>query len=356
MQVKASQICARFTEIGVIDSITGPDRVVTGIASVETCGTGDLVFVDKAEFVESAIKASPAAIVTTHDLAERFGGVEDTSLLSTKNVRLASALLRQAYVDRNYHDSEWGRVHSSAVIHETAVVPEDAVIGPGVVLGRGVIVGHESVIMANAVVEEDAVIGDETVVHPNVTVGYGCKVGARNILKSGCVIGMEGFGFAQDEKRKSHRIPQLGIVVLGDDVVIGANCNIDRATFGETRIGSGTKLDALCHIAHNVEIGEDCLLTAQTVIAGSTRLGKRIICSGQTGILDHLSLCDDVVLVQRAGVISDITEPGIYAGLPVQPMKEYFRNTALARKAGELKKRVGALEKQVASLLEEKHR
>ena len=161
---------------------------------------------------------------------------------------------------------------------------------------------------------------------------------------------MEGFGFAQDNKGRSHRIPQTGRVVIEDDVVMGAQCNVDRATWAETRIRAGCKFDALCHVAHNVDFGEDCIVVAQTGVAGSTTLGKRVMISGQCAITDHVRITDDVALVQRAGVINDIDEPGVYAGTPIQPVKDYFRNAAVAHKLIELRRQVRELAKQVSRL------
>jgi UDP-3-O-[3-hydroxymyristoyl] glucosamine N-acyltransferase len=325
--------------------MAGTNVMVTGIAPVEHCGPGDMVFVEKADLVETVIAARPAAVVTNTELAEQFNGMSDVAVLISSNVRLAQALLRQAYVDRDLYSTEWPRIHPAAVIHESVEVPADAVIGPGAVLGRNVHIGKRAVVMANAVIEENAQIGEETVIHPNVVIGYNCEIGKRCIIKSGCVLGMEGFGFAQDEKRKSYRIPQLGKVVIEDDVVLGANNTVDRATYDETRIRSGVKTDTLCHIAHNTEIDEDVIIVAQTGIAGSCYIGKRVLISGQAAISDHVKVADDVVLVQRAGVISDIDKPGMYAGHPLQPVRQYFKNSALLTKLTEMKKQISKLEK-----------
>ena len=143
-------------------------------------------------------------------------------------------------------------------------------------------------------------------------------------------------------------------MVIEDDVLLGAQCNIDRATWGETRIRTGCKLDAFCHIAHNVDVGADCIIVAQAGIAGSTTLGKRVTISGQCAIIDHVTIADDVVLLHRPGVINDIDEPGVYAGAPVQPIKDYFRNMAVANKLTDLRKQVRQLEKQVAELAKSK--
>lgn len=350
MNRQASTILQDFQARGILQDMRGPDTTVMRIAPVEGCTPDSLVFVDSDKFVEAALEAAPAAIVTHPDLAEHFSGLANTAVLTAANVRLANALLVQAYDDRDFHDTGWPRIHPSAVLHDSAQVADDAQVGPGAVIGREARIGARTVVMANTVVEEGARIGADSILHPNVVVGYDCELGDRVEVKSGCIIGMEGFGFAQDEARRSHRIPQRGKVVIEDDVVLGANCNIDRATFHETRISAGCKLDALCHIAHNVFLDRDCILTAHTVIAGSTRIGKRLLASGQTGILGHLTITDDVMLVQRAGVISDVTEPGVYAGLPVQPVKDYFRNTAVAQQLVELRKRLRSLEKELEAL------
>ncbi len=347
MKIKASQILVDFKQRNILDSMTGADVLITGIAPVERCGPGDMVFVEKAELVDTVMAAKPAAIVTTKELAELLKDLGESIVFISSNVRLAQALLRQAYMDRDLYNTEWPQIHPAAVIHETVKVPADSVIGPGAMLGRNVHIGKRAVVMANAVIEEGALVGDETVIHPNVVIGYNCEVGKRCIIKSGCVIGMEGFGFAQDEKRKSYRIPQLGRVVIEDDVVLGANNTVDRATYDETRIRSGVKTDTLCHIAHNTEIDEDVIIVAQTGIAGSCYIGKRVLISGQAAISDHVKIADDVVLVQRAGVISDVDKPGMYAGHPLQPVRQYFKNAALLTKLTDMKKQISKLEKAI---------
>jgi UDP-3-O-[3-hydroxymyristoyl] glucosamine N-acyltransferase len=197
------------------------------------------------------------------------------------------------------------------------------------------------------VIERDAHIGNQTVLHPGCVVGYGCIIGSDVILKAGCVVGSEGFGFAQDERRRNYRIPHTGRVVIENRVVIGANTNIDRATYGETIVRSGAVIDAMCHLGHNVDIGEDCILCAHTGISGSTKFGKRVIASGQTGTLDHVSVADDVVLLHRAGLNNSIKEAGMYAGGPTQPLQQYLKNMAVMPRLHEIWSRLKALEKRV---------
>ena len=354
MKLKASQVFESFQARGIIDEMIGPDTDISRFDPIKHCTSSSLVFVDKTEFVEQAIASTPAAIVTTAQLAEHFTGLSTTAILSSSNVRLAQALMRQAWADFDHRDSGWPAIHPAAIIHESAVIGEEVVLGPGAVIGRNVKIGRGSIVKANTVLEQDVNIGEDCILYPNVVVAQGCVLGNRVILKSGCVIGMEGFGFAQDEQGRSHRIPQTGRVVIEDDVIIGSNCNIDRATYDETRIRAGCKFDALIHIAHNVDIGEDCLVLAHSTVAGSSTIGRGVIMSGQTGVLDHINIADRTILVQRAGVINDIEKPGTYAGLPTQPLSDYFKNTAVAHKLVELRKQVRQLEKQVADLTKEK--
>jgi UDP-3-O-[3-hydroxymyristoyl] glucosamine N-acyltransferase len=284
-------------------------------------------------------------------MAEALRDIEGLGIVVSDDVKLAHAFMRQAFDDIDYHDHEWPRIHPRAVIHDSARIPDSATVGPGAVIGRDVTLGERVVVQANAVIETGVMIGDDTLVLAGVFVGRYCRIGKRVRLKPGCVIGAEGFGFARDERKRYHRIPQKGIVVIEDDVLVSANVTIDRATYDETRISRGTKIDALCHLAHNVFIDEDCVLVAHTGISGSSRFGKRVIASGQTGVLDHKTIADDVVLVHRAGVSEDITEPGMYAAGPAQPFREYTRNISVFRKLYSLLQRVRNLEKAVDGLV-----
>ena len=349
MKTTAAEILSVFSPQGLITEMVGVDRPVRRIAAVEDCEAGDLVFVDQPEYAAVAAQRGPAVAVTSPKLQALLAGCRDLTLLLSPNVNLAQALVKQRYGGRQFDAAGWAPIHPSAVIHETAVLAATAVVEPRAVIGRNVRIGERSRIMAGAVIEHDAQVGSDSVVHPNAVIGYGCTVGNEAVVGAGAIIGSEGYGFAQDGRGRSHPIPQTGTVVLGDRVRLGANCCIDRAAYRTTRIGAGTKLDNLCHVAHNVQIGEDCLLTAMFCIAGSTTLGNRIMASGQTGILDHLKICDDVVLVHRAGVSTDIGQPGVYAGVPVQPLKEYLRNTAVVRMLADLRQRVLKLERRDAA-------
>jgi UDP-3-O-[3-hydroxymyristoyl] glucosamine N-acyltransferase len=345
MHKTVSEIINELSEWNLFISQQGPDNVITAMPDIKKCGEGDLVFVESEDYVSDVQKNKPSAVVTNEKLAGQFSNLANTSLLVSSNAKLVQALLRQAHVDRDFRDNGWPQIHDSAVVHKSANIQTNVSIGPNVVISKEASIGANSTIMANTVIEEGAQIGNDSIIHPNVTIGYNCKVGDRCIIQSGTVIGSEGFGFAQDKLQKSYRVPQTGNVILGDDVVMGANCTIDRATFNSTHIKDGCKFDNLVHVAHNTTIGEDGLIAAQCGIAGSTNIGKRIRCSGQTGIIDHLEISDDCVFVQRAAALSDVKKPGIYAGNPLLPMRQWFKNAAILKQLEELKKTVSRLDK-----------
>ena len=350
MNLKASEIYHRFKEQGLISGFFGPDNIIHGFAPIDDCAGGDLVFVDNAKYLALVRERKPAAVITDEAIAAELRDEKDLSILLAKNVRLATALVKQAYDDRDFYHTEWPRIHPSAVIHPSASIPDSAVIGPGVVVGANVVVGEGAVLMANAVIENDARIGAGSVLHPGCVLSHGCELGENVMLKAGCVVGSEGFGFAQDEKRRNYRIPHTGKVVIEDRVIIGANTTVDRGTYGVTLIRSGTIIDALCHIAHNVDIGEDCIICAHTGISGSSRFGQRVIATGQTGVLDHVTVASDSVLLHRAGIHNSIKEPGMYAGGPVQPLQQYLKNMAVLPRLAEIWSRLKKLEKAVAKL------
>jgi len=354
MNIQTSQLFQRFHDQGLLLRHIGPDATLSRIAPVEECGPGDIVFVDHAKYLSQVGEMKPSAVVTTEAIASELS-TENLAVLTSPNVRLAIALIKQAYGDRDVRSSEWPRIHPSAVVHSSVNPPASVLIGPGVVIGADVVLGEGVVIMANAVIERGVIVGAQTVIHPGCIVCYNCEIGSDSILKPGCVIGSEGFGFAQDQQRHNYRIPHTGKVILEDRVVIGANTTIDRATYGATVVRSGAVIDALCHLGHNVEIGEDCIICAHTGISGSSRFGKRVIATGQTGVLDHVAVADDCVLLHRAGVNNSIKEPGMYAGGPTQPLQQYLKNMAVMPRLHEIWSRLKRLEKAVAELVKQRN-
>lgn len=344
---------------GMTNEVVGENVRILGISPVESCEEGDITLATSVDFLNRALSSPCAAVLVARKAYDAIGTTKresdrpsiPRSLLVTDNAALAHAWLKQRFADWKFRDeSEWGRIHPSAVIHPEAQVHGTAIIGPNAVIGRGAVLGSGVTAHAGVIVEAEAVIGEDTLLHAGVMIARQCRVGRNCIIRSGTIIGSEGMGFAQDERRRHHRIPQTGIVVIEDDCVLGANNCIDRATYGQTLLRRGTIMDNMCHLAHNVEVGEDSIILACTTIAGSTRLGNRVICSGQTGILDHLTIPDDTVLLLRAAVVESIEKPGVYAGQPLMPIASHHRLNLNMKNLGQALKDIKALEKRLAGL------
>jgi UDP-3-O-[3-hydroxymyristoyl] glucosamine N-acyltransferase len=215
--------------------------------------------------------------------------------------------------------------HPTAVVHESAVIGENVVLGPYCIIGARTRIGDDCLIGAHTVVEDLARIGPRTILHPHVFVGSACEIGRDCEVHPHTSIGSDGFGYSTCAQGKQHKIPQLGNVVIGDEVEIGSNCAIDRATLTSTHIRSGTKLDNICHIAHNCDLGENGLFTAGFMMAGSTTIGRQFVTGGNSVVSAHLTLADNVVLAGRSSVTNNVTESGRYGGYPLQPMNEALK-------------------------------
>ena len=237
-------------------------------------------------------------------------------------------------------------LHPSAIIDLEAKIGDPVIVGPHAVLEKEVQVGQGCRIMAGAYLGRGVVLGENCIIHPNVSIYPGVRIGNRVQIHAGSVIGSEGFGNARRPDGSWQRIPQIGTVVLEDDVDIGANVCIDRATFDETRICRGTRIDNLVHVAHNCTIGEHNAVAAQVGFAGHTRLGKRIRIGGQSGFAGHQSLCDDVVIGAQAGVFGDLEKPAFYLGSPIRPAREFWRLWAELGRLPELRKKVMSMMKK----------
>jgi UDP-3-O-[3-hydroxymyristoyl] glucosamine N-acyltransferase len=243
-------------------------------------------------------------------------------------------------------------VEAGAHVHAEASIDPKATVRAGAVVEAGAVVGAGSVLMPGSYVGQRARLGSRVLLHPGARVLERCVLGDRVILHANSVVGSDGFGYAPDAEGHRMKIPQVGIVVLEDDVEIGACTTIDRATFGETRVGRGTKIDNLVQIAHNVVVGEDCVVVSQSGIAGSTRLGKRVIMGAQTGVVGHIEICDDVMLGARAAVAGAITDSGIYSGVPAIPHRQWLKVAVAQNHIPELRARLRALEKRLGELEE----
>ena len=347
---RCSELCTVLNAKSIESKLIGADNCIRSIEPVESCSNESLTFAEKPQYLSTALQQRVAAVIVPDNLIINEVDLGITSLIQVDNVRVAMAFIRQHYDDKDLRQTEWPRIHPSTIIHDSVQIADSVLIGPGAVIGSEVALGDNVVIMANAVIEQNVTIGANTVIHPNCVIGWDTEIGADVIIKSGAIIGAEGHGFARDNEGHFHRIPQRGKVVIEDNVVIGANCTIDRASYHETRVHRGCIIDAQCHLAHNVVLDEDCALVAQTGIAGSSRFGKRVMASGQTGVLDHVTVPDDTVLVHRAGVINSIKESGMYATTPPQPFARYLKNIAVFQRLAEVWERLRVVEKKVEKL------
>lgn len=250
-------------------------------------------------------------------------------------------------------------IHGSAVISEHVTMGDDVTIGPQVVIGPHTSIGDGVVIEAGTVIGEFCEIGNRTFIKSNVTLGDRAIIGQSVILHPGCVVGADGFGYVTIAD-VHHKVPHIGRVIIEDDVEVGANTTIDRATCGDTVIGKGTKIDNLVMIGHNVEIGEGCLIVAQSGISGSTRIGNRVTFAGQSGAVGHVTIGKDSVVLAKSVVAGDLAEGAVVSGFPARPHPEQMRVIAasrrlpdLARTVATLKKLMTALEQRIESLEEE---
>lgn len=314
---------------------------IKGIAGLEDARPGDITWAEDDKRL-AQVRESKATAVVVPLRAEAVG----KPAIRVHNPRLAFARLLAAFAPPET---------IPLGVHETAVIGEDVELGPDVsvqahvVLGDRVRLGKNVVLYPGVYVGEDTVIGDDTVIYPNVTIRERVKIGRRVIIHSGTVVGADGFGYTWDG-REHVKIPQIGTVIVEDDVELGANVTVDRATCGATVIGKGTKIDNLVQVAHNVVLGEHCRVVAQSGIAGSARLGARIDVGGQAGVVGHLHVGDGTVIAARGLVAKDLPPRSFVSGFPARPHPENMRVLAATNRLPSLLKTVGALEKRIAAL------
>jgi UDP-3-O-[3-hydroxymyristoyl] glucosamine N-acyltransferase len=242
-------------------------------------------------------------------------------------------------------------VHPSAQVDPTARLGPEVHVGPLAVVGPRVRIGARSVIHPHVVLYEDAEIGEDCLLHSGVQVRERCRLGNRVVVQNGAVIGADGFGFARDGEGRYHKFPQVGIVIVDDDVEIGALTAIDRAALGETRVGRGTKLDNLVQIGHSVVIGEDTVLAGQVGVAGSSKIGSRVTLAGQVGVAGHLTIGDGVIATAQTGIPGSVDPGKVVSGYPAIENRSWLRSSAVFAKLPELQRRLRELERKVEALL-----
>lgn len=318
--------------------------VIQGAAGLNEASAGQISFFHNIKYIESLQKTQAKVVL----IPESTNG---TPLPSGKTwIRVVNPQWAFAQVlgliDRQRQRHPKG-IHPQAVIDSTARVAKDANIGPFVVIEAGAIVGAGSILYSGTFVGQNVEIGEKCLIYPNVVLREDTVVGARAIIHAGTVLGADGYGFATQEG-KHHKIPQIGRVVVEDDVEIGANVTVDRATTGETRIGAGTKIDNLVHIAHNVQIGQNCLIVAQVGISGSTKVGNRVTLAGQVGVVGHLTIGDGAIITAQSGIMSNVEPGAILFGSPARPHKQAMKLQAIFGKLDEMYDTVRQLRKKLS--------
>ena len=315
---------------------------IHGVSSLEEARPGDLAYIEGDRFIDAASSSSASAFVVSRPIAEisRPQVIVDHPRLGFVRV-----------IERFFAPARQPRGIAAEVARGMDIeIGPDASIWPFVTLCDRARIGARVTLYPGVFIGEEAVIGDDCLLYPNVTIREGCVIGARVIIHSGTVIGSDGFGYLQHEGRH-HKIPQRGTVVIEEDVELGANVTVDRATFGRTLIGRGSKVDNLVQIAHNVTIGPHSIIVAQVGIAGSTRMGGHVIIGGQAGLADHLEIGERAMIAARSGVGSNVAEGQTVSGTPAMPHdrsinihRVFLRLPELRRELHELAERVSALE------------
>jgi UDP-3-O-[3-hydroxymyristoyl] glucosamine N-acyltransferase len=318
-----------------------PAKVICGVAPFEDARESDITLAAGPAYLKRLSASRAGAFIIARGMAP-----SGANCLQVDHPMVAFARVIQAFHPPRRPPPG---IHPLACIGEGVRVGEAVSIGPFAVVGNHVAIGARVQIGAATVVGDDASLGDDVCLHPQVTIRDGCRIGNRVVIHSGTVIGSDGFGFAPDGTAY-HKIPQTGIVQIDDDVEIGANNTIDRATFGKTWIGRGVKTDNLVHIAHNVTIGENTVIVAQVGISGSVSIGSNVILAGQAGISGHLSIGDGATVGPSSGVIKSVAPGEIVVGTPAMPRMRQLRVQAVVAKLPEMKKRLNGLEKAVAEL------
>jgi UDP-3-O-[3-hydroxymyristoyl] glucosamine N-acyltransferase len=315
--------------------------VITGVRGIEQAGAGDITFLANPKYMRFLETTAASAVIVSPDVSPQgksFIQVDNPYLAFAKVVTLFSVGVRDYF-----------GVSPHAFVHPESDVDPECAVYPFVYIGKGAQVKKKAVLYPGVYLGDGAFVGEESILYPNVTIMDRCIIMNRVIIHGGTVIGADGFGFAH-EGDKQVKFPQIGIVVIEDDVEIGSNCSIDRAALGETRIHRGVKMDNLIQIGHNVIVEEDSILVAQVGISGSTHVGKKVVLAGQAGLVGHITVGDGAIVTAKTGVYKDIPPGEVMSGYPMIPHKKWLRAMPLVARLPELRKEIEALRKRIEQL------
>lgn len=341
MEFSAQQIAAFLN--GTVEG--DPEVKVSNFSKIEEGRPGTLTFLANPKYEHYIYQTAASIVLVNND----FTPAEPVpaTMIRVENAYAALAILLNV-VEQQKQKQQSG-VDSTAFVAHTAVIDESCYVGNFAYIGENAKVGKNCRIYPQAYIGDNVTIGDNTIVYPHVTIYENCRIGNRCIIHAGAVIGSDGFGFAP-EGETYKKIPQLGNVILEDDVEIGANTTIDRAVMDSTIIRRGVKLDNLIQIAHNVEVGENTVMAAQVGIAGSTKVGKHCMFGGQVGLAGHIKIADHVNFGAQSGVISDIKESTTVLGAPAIQAKSFMRSSAIFGRLPEMYRTMGQMQREIEEL------
>jgi UDP-3-O-[3-hydroxymyristoyl] glucosamine N-acyltransferase len=337
---------ARQIAATVQGQLEGNEAVqIDNASGLEEATDRDISFFHNAKYLKS-LKQTRAGVVFIPEKTDGLPLPAGRTFIRVKNPQWAFAqALTLLKLDRQKHPRG---ISAQAAVDPSAQIGDGTAIGPFVTVESGAVIGKNVVIYAGVYIGADCRVGDQTILYPNVVLREETQVGARVIIHAGTVVGTDGYGFATVQGRQ-YKIPQVGIVVIEDDVEIGGNVAIDRATTGETRIGAGTKIDNLVQIAHNVQIGRDCLIVGQAGIAGSTKVGDRVTMAGQVGVVGHITIGHDAVLAAQSGIMNDVEPGAVVFGSPSRPYRETMRLEAIFGKLPEIYSAFKAVKRKIST-------
>ncbi len=323
------------------------DVEINGLAKIEEAQHRELTFLYLPAYEKYFSTTKASAILVRPDFQKSR---DDITYIEVNDPNKAFFKILIHYFSPDFSLSG---VDSTASVHPSAAIGKNVAVGKNVVISAGCKIGDNVKIFHNTVLLEDVEIGNDSIIFQNVSIREKCRLGKRVIIHSGTVIGSDGFGFFTDDKGVYHKIPQIGIVLIEDDVELGSNVSVDRASLGATIIKRGVKIDNLVQVAHNVVIGEDTVISAQTGISGSTKIGNNCMIAGQVGIIGHIEITNNVILIAQSGVSRPITKPGQYFGSPAKEFKTALKLEAHVRNLPEYAEKIKQLENQVKTLTEE---
>lgn len=319
------------------------NRKVSDVGSIESAKEGQLTFLCDAKYLPYLSSTGASVVLMTDSIA--FEGETNATLIRVENARAAMGQLL-ALVAKAMNPAKQG-VEQPSYVSEGVAVPEDAYIGAFAYVGKNVQLGEGVQIYPHVYIGDNVRIGDNTILYSGVKVYYNCVVGSDCILHAGVVVGSDGFGFEPDAKGVNQKLPQIGNVIIEDDVEIGANTTVDRAMMGSTIIRRNAKIDNLVQVAHNVEVGESTFLCSQVGIAGSSKIGAHCILAGQVGVAGHLEIADNCVFGAQSGIPSSVRKAGMYQGSPIIDAMNWRRSVVGFKQLPDLMKKLQELEKKV---------